>query len=446
MPREGAVSIAEVLTAQVRIESYEAVAIVQALCTLVLESRMPIGEPTADLSGVRISASGTISAVPVGRHDPLAAVQYLGNVLSKTLPDKDFMFLRERVVEKTTSSPPHYSSVEELSDTLAYYERPDRAAQIREVYSRWEARPPSSTPPVPMYQRLLGPTLDDAAALYARHARSGALGLMGLAVGLGVGFLGFSALGSGSNQAPSQTITSSAVSSPDRPLALDSRVSRIAPSVVEPTFPRQPKPAATFPQESGGPPTGNADKRIAPPAPGVEPALSGQRELVATVPKKPRELPTRVAENRPSSPAPSETEGRRTTAGSVTRPLIVDLPPPLPTPPPERRAEENFVDGATQPFIYSARNADVIPPAMLFSQLPGPSPLASPLHDVPTVEIVVSERGTVDTVRYVVRPRNIAESVVITNGLSAAKAWRFRPALKDGHAVPYRLLVALSND
>jgi hypothetical protein len=129
----------------------------------------------------------------------------------------------------------------------------------------------------------------------------------------------------------------------------------------------------------------------------------------------------------------------------VATPLIHNLPS-LPRPSPEERVEDAFVGGATQAVIYSASNADVIPPAVLFSQLPGPSPLASPQHDVPALEVVVNERGTVDMVRAVVRPRNIAESVVMTNGLSAAKAWRFRPALKDGHPVRYRLMVALGTD
>jgi Gram-negative bacterial TonB protein C-terminal len=62
---------------------------------------------------------------------------------------------------------------------------------------------------------------------------------------------------------------------------------------------------------------------------------------------------------------------------------------------------------------------------------------------VATIEVVVNERGTVDTVRLVNDPRNVGEYLLVTTSLSAVKSWRFRPASKDGHAVRYRTLVPL---
>ena len=58
--------------------------------------------------------------------------------------------------------------------------------------------------------------------------------------------------------------------------------------------------------------------------------------------------------------------------------------------------------------------------------------------------LVVDEHGKVDSVRAVNAPRNISESIVLTAALSTVKAWRFRPATKDGVPVRYVQVVPLS--
>jgi hypothetical protein len=60
------------------------------------------------------------------------------------------------------------------------------------------------------------------------------------------------------------------------------------------------------------------------------------------------------------------------------------------------------------------------------------------------IRIVVNENGTVDSVKATVSPRTIGETLLMTAGLSIAKAWRFDPAIKDGHAVKYALVVPLN--
>jgi hypothetical protein len=467
--REGTVSLAELLAGDVRIESYEAVAIVQALCELVLKSGMTIGGPWTDLSDVRLSAAGTISADSAGPHDPFAAVHCLGDVLSRILPVKDFMFLRERVVEKATSSPPYYISVEELSDTLAYYERPDRAGQIRDVYNRWQTRGLLPEPPAPISRRLAGRSaLADAAAFCTRYSREGAIGLIGAGILLAVIFLVFLARGPGSNGATGRTERSPAGSNLSRSLTADSSARQSAPPapVGNSAVPGEPTKSApvqgsTFPKRSEPPavvnPTVSRNQQPAPlvnplvsrklgPPSVASPPISRAPELARGAHGKPPEVPPPSAEPEKSSPVPLETHERLAAARPEPSPPVPEIRPvPLPTAPPDDRFGD-AVAGATQSIIYSARNTDVIPPAVLFSQLPGPSPLAIPQHDVPALEVLVNEQGAVDLVRAVARPRNIAESVVLTNGLSAAKAWRFRPALKDGHPVRYRLLVALTTD
>ena len=52
-----------------------------------------------------------------------------------------------------------------------------------------------------------------------------------------------------------------------------------------------------------------------------------------------------------------------------------------------------------------------------------------------TIELIVSETGTVERVRLVSIPKRMADMML----LSGAKNWEFEPAMKDGQSVRYRL-------
>ena len=74
------------------------------------------------------------------------------------------------------------------------------------------------------------------------------------------------------------------------------------------------------------------------------------------------------------------------------------------------------------------------PPAFLHPQLP--SPFLSGLQpDMNTLEVIVSETGSVERVRLLSTPKRMADMMLLSN----AKNWEFEPALKDGQAVRYRL-------
>ena len=87
--------------------------------------------------------------------------------------------------------------------------------------------------------------------------------------------------------------------------------------------------------------------------------------------------------------------------------------------------------------IYSSADPDVTPPEIRNPQLP--PPLLSGVHaEVNTIELIVTEDGTVDRVRLVSAPRRMSDMML----LSGAKTWRFEPALRDGRPVKYRLLLS----
>ena len=52
------------------------------------------------------------------------------------------------------------------------------------------------------------------------------------------------------------------------------------------------------------------------------------------------------------------------------------------------------------------------------------------------MEVIVSQTGAVERVRMVTPPQRMPDMFV----LSRAKVWMFKPAMKDGRPVRYRLL------
>src|ERR1044071_4730960 len=136
---DGAISLADFHTG-FSIEWYEALAVVQSVCRSIIDSA-DNGPGRVDPHDVLVSENGGIAVACKGPRNAVAAVQCLGTILDGLLPEHDFMFLRARLVSKATSSPPHYNSLQEFSDAIAYYERPNRAEIVQELYRRFRKLP-----------------------------------------------------------------------------------------------------------------------------------------------------------------------------------------------------------------------------------------------------------------------------------------------------------------
>jgi hypothetical protein len=85
--------------------------------------------------------------------------------------------------------------------------------------------------------------------------------------------------------------------------------------------------------------------------------------------------------------------------------------------------------------IYSAQDRDVIPP-QTDEKLPGPT-ISAWSTRMNAMEVIVSQTGAVERVRMVTPPQRMPDMFV----LSRAKVWMFKPAMKDGRPVRYRLLL-----
>lgn len=88
--------------------------------------------------------------------------------------------------------------------------------------------------------------------------------------------------------------------------------------------------------------------------------------------------------------------------------------------------------------VYSVADVTVVPPVTLRAQLRSED---TAVGDVAPsyIEVLVNERGVVDRVRLQSRSNSVHDHML----LSAAKAWQFRPAIKDGRAVRYVMRIAI---
>jgi outer membrane biosynthesis protein TonB len=139
-------------------------------------------------------------------------------------------------------------------------------------------------------------------------------------------------------------------------------------------------------------------------------------------------------------PMPKRTRPRNRAAVAVpakldpqppdTSPLPVEVEAPAPIVPPPVEPP----DTVDPRVVYSEADLDVEPPRRQSSDLPVWLPPVG--LDVERIEVVVSHDGRVERVKMVSAPR-----LIDAMALSAAKMWKFDPALKGGAPVRYRLVL-----
>ena len=98
-------------------------------------------------------------------------------------------------------------------------------------------------------------------------------------------------------------------------------------------------------------------------------------------------------------------------------------------------------DESAADSIYSKSDSEVTPPQQVYPALPAEPPTASMKRALTVVDLVIAPDGLVERVHLRTPPRDIHEFML----LSAAKAWRFEPALRDGRPVRFLHSVALTS-
>jgi hypothetical protein len=401
-------TLADILGRGVSMEWYEGVALVRAVATCLIETsgdapsipELHHIEISTD-GGVRITG-GTIASEPVRR---------LGQLLQATLGHTDAPVQLRLVIVQATSPTRAFGSIREFDEALGYFERPGRAAVLRGLYVRAAAAlptPNSAQPPtLDAVAPLPGP--DPAAIARPATAKSKPRAMKIAAVALAV-------------------ITAAAAAwyaVGTRGKGEKRNVSAIA---------RQASDAAGAAVLSG------------------VSAITERTGLGRLVPD------SGVTAERPETPdASASTQSKvRRSPRAMTAPetpiLALDLdalPDQLVPSIGDQASAPNDIAAKPDPYdegplfssdegpVFSSDSADVLPPVGVRPQLPRDLPRNIRREQLSRIELIVSETGTVESVKLMGTPRTVHDFMI----LSAVKAWQFHPALKDGRPVRFRKIV-----
>jgi periplasmic protein TonB len=403
---------------------------------------MEAGE-VARQGGSKLSAEGClISTIGDLRLESVAGARLLGPEIAVPSMLADLLegqTAPEALRTLVNSSQDSAQGIDALLAGLAYFERPQRRADIaalatRAVAAEADARANSEL------NRLRRTTPGRATTTEAAPASSARLQLGKRAIGTLVAAVAWFLVG--------VAVTGWLLSRPGQPESAPPE-SAAQDSTAQDS-------AAPNSAVQGSPPV-DGSAAAEPPAPsgvgGILAAASDALNTAATAGLRAIGLAAPADDSaKPPGPPPSAAarpSSGRTKAGSAsaTTPAAVPAVPTIATPVPVAPTPVELVPvaaepvGATlppppKPVFFSDVDGDVEPPVLVYPQLPEP-PSSSVAPGQAYFEILVNEGGTVERVRLMAAQARFQDRMLV----SAAKAWRFKPATKGGESVRYLLKV-----
>ena len=406
------VRLDEIFRRQPAIGWHEGVSVVQAICRALPDAangdaRFPLP------SEVAISAEGTVSLLcrPTGLPGVTAAGRLLGEMLDADVPSR----LRQ-IHGDAVKAAPTFESVKDFSAALAYFERPDAQTLIEQLYLRaahvdvapeamrnpagLESFQPEGELPDQHTAELRARLQDTPAYQPTRRARSAWTAAAAGAVVIVSGALlayGRERLLPGRQE--HEVTTGTATPAPES-----------APLIGAPAGagPAAVKMRAAKPRVVAAP--ASDDGNMIAPAPaktGTTPVPGKPSEWIVSA----TEIQPYLPDSRPTAALPivSLHPGSRTDAAPAGPDVSAD-------------------------FVYSRVDTEVVPPVAIRPHLPSEPPADYAPDHLMVLELVVSPKGDVETVRLLTAPKTVNDFMIV----SAAKAWLFAPARRDGRPVKYR--------
>ncbi len=362
---------------------FEAVAIAQELCVVLLATRVGGGDRALEPADVTMTPAGGVE-VSGDTAQGLPAVAEVARLLLALLEEAESQPVQLRLLALEAVSPsPTGLTLREWSARLHAFERPGRQRAIRDVYERFAQLRVGDTRPSLRSVATLKAAAAEPRWWRNRRLRNAAVSAL-LLVGTGLAavwlWVVVVPLLSGERDRPSAG--ASAAGTEEALSAESARRIRAAAFRI----------------------WGAADASREVSRTGAEiPA----RAIVVVIPAElPLVAPSGIAEM--VSPADAPTAG---------------LPAPL------------------DHTVYSAAEATVVPPALVRPRLPSRSSAGVLDENLPQVELVVSASGAVESVRLVTQPTHVVSAMM----LSAIKTWQFKPAERDGRPVRCRIVLRLTN-
>ena len=394
----GTLRLSDVLGRTVVVDWFEAVALSRAVSDRVTQQYD--GRSVPDLPQIELGTDGqvTISSA-VETTEP---VRRLGQLLQALLTQSEPPVQLRLMVGQATAPVPSFATVQDFSDALGYFERPDRTGVLRRLYARASLAtevPAVMSPTVetmaPLRSQEPAPTKQAAAVQVAKRRLALAVTVLVAIVAAGWTYI---ELGS---SARAENVSALAVRASDAlGGAVVSGLSKASETVGL---------GRLAPADSSG---------SIPPTPLAVPPLAGSRPKASSKGKSNAAAPLLVFD-------------------LDTAPVLVAGAAPIsPVPPlPAGAAEPEGIDER----IYSSSDPTVTAPVGVRPQLPRVLPSDINKNQLSQIELIIGPDGTVESVRLFGPRSGVREGML----LSAAKAWTFSPAMKDGKPVSYRKFVWL---
>lgn len=415
------VTLQDIVLLKVALSWQEAVAVVAELVGS-LSNRNAFPDPAqVTLSDIgEVSTNGSL-ALP--GHPSRAAASMLRELLGgATAPPE----LRAMVEQNTTTDPRH-KTLDEFASALAYFERPGRRGDVAAVYTRAHALYVKAVADLELERLRARATREQVVSeprpasgvAWQRRALNVVLVVVLCAV-IGAGGLTLFSLAFA--PAPAEGAAGQAVE-PTTPTArlsaATTEMKKLVSTGVEMATSLAGRATAGVAATSGAPPVPPPPARSvrrAGPAPAASETTAVAAEHATT---------TTAAARRSEAPVEWTVSVRDVTA--TMNGGVID----------EALAPRTDCDSLP---LFSLNNDDVTPATLVRPQLPSRMANLGTNGTASTLDLIIDESGRVERAVLDSLHSQVNEKMLV----SAAKAWLFQPALRDGQPVRYRLRVQIS--
>jgi len=436
--RSESLRLDEVLRRDIAIAWHEGVAVIQGVCR-ELPDAANVGAHFPLASEISIAPDGRISLLrtPSGSPGVLAAGRLLGEMLQADVP------VRLRLIHSDAIATAQvFHSVKDLSDALAYFERPDAQQLIEQLYARAAAKAAVPDPSLALVD--LGDFLSETtpgSSLATRRAEPHLALVNPLPVPsvqahteraqqqdgntpgwqpepkrhtrwiVMAGVMSFVVVASGAflTYGRERAVTPQDIESTDPP------ATGAAPAGT--TGPVDSKKVSAPRRDSKGGPSAKPDVRDVP---------DRSRGAASVITESTTVVGTPAATSVASAPDKNQ--------WVVPDPAWAAALPHIVREPADRQFAVPPLKDATGELVYSRANPEVVPPVAIRPHLPSEPPDDYPPEHVMVLDLVVTPKGDVESVRLLTLPRTINDFMIV----SAAKAWLFAPAKLNGRTVKYK--------